>query len=53
MVLGDVPPPAIGLLFMKRLAVLILRPTLDFLLGDPLDYFSLVEERQALEIVLA
>lgn len=49
---GEVPLPAVGLLFMKRLAVLILGPSLDFLLGDPLDYFSLVEERQSLEIIL-
>lgn len=50
--LGEVPLPAVGLLFMKRLAVLILGPSLDFLLGDPLDYFSLVEERESLEIIL-
>lgn len=51
--LAEVSPAAVGLFFMKRLAALVLRPALDFLLGDALDYFSLVEERQALEVVLA
>lgn len=51
--LEEVLLPAICLLFMKRLAVMVLRPSLDFLLGDPFDYFSLVEERQSFEIVLA
>ena len=51
--LEEVPLPAVGLLFVKRLAVLVLRPALDFLLGDALEYLSLVEERQALEVVLA
>lgn len=53
MLLDKVLLPAIYLLFMKRLTMMILCPSLDFLLGYSFDYFSLVEKRDSFEVVFA